>query len=118
MPEEEHTLVGQKGITLSGGQKARLSLARALYTDADIYLLDDPISAVDAVVGSRIFYDCILKLKRKNKLVLLVSHQIPYIKLCDRAVVLEGGEVIGEGDPRELNHLFEALGGKEEKKKK
>ena len=51
----DRTIVGEKGITLSGGQKARLSLARALYGDADIYLFDDPISAVDSKVAKKIF---------------------------------------------------------------
>lgn len=76
---------------MSGGQKARLSLARALYCDADIYLLDDPISAVDAVVGRKIFEDSILKLKHQNKIILLISHQLDYIKRCDRAIVLDKG---------------------------
>jgi ABC-type multidrug transport system fused ATPase/permease subunit len=53
------TEVGDRGITLSGGQKARLSLARAVYYDADIFLLDDPLAAVDAVVGRRLFDDCL-----------------------------------------------------------
>jgi ABC-type phosphate transport system ATPase subunit len=53
------TEIGDRGVTLSGGQKARLSLARAVYYDADIYLLDDPLSAVDTVVGRRLFDDCI-----------------------------------------------------------
>ena len=51
----DQTIVGQRGITLSGGQKARLSLARALYFDADIYLFDDPISAVDSKVAKKIY---------------------------------------------------------------
>jgi len=50
-PDSDNTLVGEKGITLSGGQKARIALARALYTEADIYLLDDPLSAVDVKVA-------------------------------------------------------------------
>ena len=50
------TLVGEKGVTLSGGQKARVALARALYADADVYLLDDPLSAVDASVGRDLFH--------------------------------------------------------------
>jgi len=50
----DQTMVGEKGITLSGGQKARLALARALYADADIYIFDDPISAVDAKVARQI----------------------------------------------------------------
>ena len=55
LPDGDLTLVGERGVTLSGGQKARVSLARALYADADIYLLDDPLSAVDATVGRHIF---------------------------------------------------------------
>ena len=59
LPEGDKTIVGEKGITLSGGQKARLTLARALYGEADIYLLDDPISAVDSKVAKNIFHGCI-----------------------------------------------------------
>ena len=55
MPHGDSTLIGDRGVSLSGGQRARVSLARALYTDADIYLLDDPLSAVDAAVGRHIF---------------------------------------------------------------
>ena len=55
MPHGDETLIGDRGVTLSGGQKARVDLARALYTDADIFLLDDPLSAVDARVGRYIF---------------------------------------------------------------
>ena len=59
LPKKDQTLVGEKGITLSGGQKARLVLARALYGNADIYLLDDPLSAVDAKVAKKLFSKCI-----------------------------------------------------------
>ena len=55
MPDGEMTLIGDRGASLSGGQKARISLARALYFKADIYLLDDPLSAVDPAVGKHIF---------------------------------------------------------------
>ena len=53
------TIIGERGVNVSGGQKARISLARALYSDADIILLDDPLSAVDPEVANKIFYDCI-----------------------------------------------------------
>ena len=55
MPSGDQTEIGEKGINLSGGQKQRISLARAIYSDADIYMLDDPLSAVDAHVGKSIF---------------------------------------------------------------
>ena len=55
MPDRDQTLVGERGVSLSGGQKARISLARAVYFNADIYLLDDPLSAVDASVGRHLF---------------------------------------------------------------
>ena len=55
MPDGDQTLIGERGASLSGGQRARVSLARAIYHDADIYLLDDPLSAVDTSVGRHIF---------------------------------------------------------------
>ena len=67
--------IGERGINLSGGQKQRVSLARALYADRDIYLLDDPLSAVDAHVGQHIFSECI-KGALANKTVLFVTHQL------------------------------------------
>lgn len=55
MPNGDATLIGDRGVSLSGGQRARVSLARALYIDADVYLLDDPLSAVDAAVSRHLF---------------------------------------------------------------
>ena len=55
LPDGDSTLVGERGASLSGGQKARITFARAMYADADIYLLDDPLSAVDAAVGRHLF---------------------------------------------------------------
>lgn len=78
----DETLVGERGITLSGGQKARVSLARALYAEADIYLFDDPISAVDSKVARKIQEKCIKPLSKK-KTVILVTHQISFLYDCD-----------------------------------
>ena len=60
LPHGDQTEIGEKGITLSGGQKARIALARAVYHDADVYLLDDPLAAVDAHVGKDLFNKCII----------------------------------------------------------
>lgn len=67
------TVLGDRGITISGGQKARISLARALYSEADIYLLDDPLSAVDPEVANKLFKKCFQRML-KNKIVILVTH--------------------------------------------
>lgn len=81
-------MVGERGISLSGGQRARINLARAVYLDADIYLLDDPLSAVDAHVSKHLFEECILKyLQRKTRI--LVTHQLQFLNQADVVVVLE-----------------------------
>ncbi|KAJ3651769.1 hypothetical protein Zmor_017784 [Zophobas morio] len=84
----DQTRVGERGVMLSGGQKARISLARAVYRDADIYLLDDPLSAVDAQVAHHIFNDCICGYL-KTKCVILVTHQIQYLNRVDKVYFIE-----------------------------
>uniref|UniRef100_A0A671UTP6 Multidrug resistance-associated protein 4-like n=1 Tax=Sparus aurata TaxID=8175 RepID=A0A671UTP6_SPAAU len=88
LPDGDLTLIGDRGATLSGGQKARVNLARAVYQDADIYLLDDPLSAVDAEVGRHLFDQCICGLLR-NKPRILVTHQLQYLKAVDQILVLK-----------------------------
>ncbi|KAJ1555055.1 hypothetical protein HK096_009754 [Nowakowskiella sp. JEL0078] len=90
--DKENTLIGERGVTLSGGQRARLNLARAIYYNADIYLLDDPLSAVDTKVGRHIFEKCIKGIL-KNKARLLVTHQLQYIQECDKVLLLEEGRM-------------------------
>ncbi|XP_068754030.1 ATP-binding cassette sub-family C member 4-like isoform X2 [Montipora capricornis] len=95
------TEIGQRGVTLSGGQKARVGLARAVYAGADIYLLDDPLSAVDAKVGRRLFESCILG-HLSGHIRLLVTHQLQYLKDVDRVVVMENGSIIHQGEYAEI----------------
>ncbi|XP_033729552.1 multidrug resistance-associated protein 9-like [Pecten maximus] len=90
------TEIGDKGINLSGGQKQRVSLARAVYSKSDIYLLDDPLSAVDVHVGQHLFHMCIDKVL-KNKTVVLVTHQLQYLKHCDEIYVMDDGEITEHG---------------------
>ena len=78
-PTGEETVVGEKGASLSGGQKARINLARCLYVDADIYLLDDPLSAVDTHVGQHMFIEAIDKFLH-GKIRIIVTHQLQYLK--------------------------------------
>ncbi|XP_041835127.1 ATP-binding cassette sub-family C member 4-like [Melanotaenia boesemani] len=101
LPDGDLTLIGDRGATLSGGQKARINLARAVYQDADIYLLDDPLSAVDAEVGKHLFEQCICGLL-KNKCRILVTHQLQYLKAADQILVLREGHIMTQGTYNEL----------------
>ena len=74
--------IGERGINLSGGQKARVALARAVYCDSDVYFLDDPLSAVDAHVGQHIFQYCIKK-TLGDKTRILVTHHVHLLPQCD-----------------------------------
>jgi len=96
LPYGDSSLVGDRGISLSGGQKARVSLARAVYSDRDIYLLDDPLSAVDAEVGKHLFEKCIRGILRK-KGVILVTHQLQFLKPADEILILNQGRVEAQG---------------------
>ena len=101
LPRGDQTEVGEKGATLSGGQKARVGLARAVYADRAIYLLDDPLSAVDSRVGARIFQKC-LKGALSNKIVVLVTNQPQYLPGCDEIIVLDNGRQVAQGTYDEI----------------
>ncbi|XP_060645841.1 multidrug resistance-associated protein 1 isoform X12 [Drosophila nasuta] len=97
------TEIGEKGINLSGGQKQRISLARAVYNDADLYLLDDPLSAVDAHVGKHIFEEVIgPKGMLKNKTRVLVTHGITFLPQVDNIYVMKAGQVSENGTYAQL----------------
>ncbi|XP_053721093.1 ATP-binding cassette sub-family C member 12 isoform X1 [Synchiropus splendidus] len=101
LPYGDQTEIGERGLNLSGGQKQRISLARAVYSNKDIYLLDDPLSAVDAHVGKHIFQECIKK-ELQGKSVLLVTHQLQYLEFCDNILLLEDGQVREAGSHQML----------------
>ncbi|KAF7996692.1 hypothetical protein HCN44_002338 [Aphidius gifuensis] len=100
-PYGDKTIVGDRGVSLSGGQRARINLARAVYADAPIYLFDDPLSAVDAHVGKHMFEECIVKyLKGKTRI--LVTHQIQFLKDVDKIIVMKEGKIEAEGSYDDL----------------
>ncbi|XP_026793420.3 ATP-binding cassette sub-family C member 12 isoform X1 [Pangasianodon hypophthalmus] len=101
LPYGDQTEIGERGLNLSGGQKQRVSLARAVYSNRDIFLLDDPLSAVDAHVGKHIFEECIKK-ELKGKTVILVTHQLQYLEFCDEVLLLEDGKIKEAGTHRML----------------
>ena len=95
------TLVGERGITLSGGQRSRVSLARAVYFNADIYLLDDPLRTLDANVSAHVFDKCICGLLSRQ-LRLLVTHRVEHLAKSDRIVVMKDGRAVTKGSYVEL----------------
>ncbi|XP_056648643.1 ATP-binding cassette sub-family C member 4-like [Diorhabda sublineata] len=100
-PKRDLTIVGDKGASLSGGQKARITLARAVYRERDIYLLDDPLSAVDIHVSKVLYEDCINGFLA-NKTRILVTHQVHYLKNADKIIILNNGKIEKEGTFDEL----------------
>lgn len=99
----DQTEIGEKGINLSGGQKQRVSIARALYADADVYLFDDPLSALDAQVGRQVFEQAISNqglLRGRTRV--LVTHRISLLPQVDQIVVLNNGRVAESGSYAEL----------------
>uniref|UniRef100_G1QIE8 ATP-binding cassette sub-family C member 12 n=1 Tax=Nomascus leucogenys TaxID=61853 RepID=G1QIE8_NOMLE len=101
LPYGDLTEIGERGLNLSGGQRQRISLARAVYSDRQLYLLDDPLLAVDAHVGKHVFEECIKKTLR-GKTVVLVTHQLQFLESCDEVILLEDGEICEKGTHKEL----------------
>ncbi|XP_016158299.1 PREDICTED: canalicular multispecific organic anion transporter 2 isoform X2 [Ficedula albicollis] len=103
LPGGDQTEIGEKGINLSGGQRQRVSLARAVYSDAEVFLLDDPLSAVDSHVAKHIFDkvigpDGVLKGKTR----ILVTHSISFLPQVDHIIVLVDGQISEMGSYQEL----------------
>lgn len=102
LPAGDQTEIGERGINLSGGQKARVALARAVYSDPELLLLDDPLAAVDSHVGLHLFERCILPLQARNKCILLVTNALQFTKHCSLILVVRNGRVVESGQYAEL----------------
>ncbi|KAF9356278.1 hypothetical protein BGX34_010010 [Mortierella sp. NVP85] len=99
LPAGDQTEIGERGINLSGGQKQRVSLARAAYSDADVYLLDDPLSAVDAHVDRHLWRHLISsKGLLKDKARILVTHGIHHLREVDQVLMIKDGRIVEEGN--------------------
>lgn len=101
LPSGDSTQIGERGINLSGGQRHRVSLARALYSDAEIYLLDDPLSALDPQVARHVF-DQLICQDLSSKTRILVSHRLEFALEADRVLVMENGQIVEQGSPKNL----------------
>ncbi|XP_043689687.1 ABC transporter C family member 3-like isoform X5 [Telopea speciosissima] len=104
LPFGDQTIIGERGINLSGGQKQRIQIARALYQDADIYLFDDPFSAVDAHTGTHLFKECLLE-HLGSKTVIYVTHQVEFLPSADLILVMRGGKITQLGKYEEILNL-------------
>ncbi len=104
LPKGDQTEIGENGINLSGGQKQRVSIARAVYSDADIHLLDDPLSAVDAHVGRHIFEQVISSKTGliKDKTRVLVTNHVTFLDQTDKILLMKEGKIAEMGTYQEL----------------
>lgn len=106
LPQGDATVVGERGISLSGGQKARISLARAVYRQADIYLFDDPLAAVDSRVGKMLMEKCFQRFLA-NKLRILVTHHVQLLQNTDHLMLFESGRITQQGSYAQLLDVIE-----------
>ncbi|MCL7048413.1 hypothetical protein MKW94_013875, partial [Papaver nudicaule] len=101
LPFGDQTIIGERGINLSGGQKQRIQIARALYQDAEIYLFDDPFSALDAHTGAHLYKECLLKFL-KSKTVIYTTNQVEFLPSADLILVLKDGKITQSGTYKEI----------------
>ncbi|XP_067399217.1 ATP-binding cassette sub-family C member 10 isoform X2 [Emydura macquarii macquarii] len=107
LPSGDQTEVGENGVTLSGGQKARIALARAVYQEKEIYILDDPLAAVDADVANHLMQKCILGVL-KHKTRILCTHRTEFLEKADTLLLMDNGRIVKTGTPSEILPLVEA----------
>ncbi|KDP34963.1 hypothetical protein JCGZ_09251 [Jatropha curcas] len=111
LPGGDLTEIGERGVNISGGQKQRISMARAVYSNSDVYIFDDPLSALDAHVARQVFDKCVKgELSRKTRV--LVTNQLHFLSEVDRIILVHEGMVKEEGTFEELSNngmLFQKL---------
>ncbi|NXE87494.1 MRP7 protein, partial [Menura novaehollandiae] len=108
LPAGDQTEVGENGVTLSGGQKARIALARAVYQQKELYLLDDPLAAVDADVANHLMRKCILGVL-KHKTRVLCTHRTELLEKADALLLMDNGRIVKTGTPADILPLVEAF---------
>ncbi|TKY71949.1 ABC transporter C family member 2 [Spatholobus suberectus] len=111
LPGGDLTEIGERGVNISGGQKQRVSMARAVYSNSDVYIFDDPLSALDAHVARQVFDKCI-KGELRGKTRVLVTNQLHFLSQVDRIILIHEGMVKEEGTFEELSNqgpLFQKL---------
>ncbi|NXO20870.1 MRP7 protein, partial [Cisticola juncidis] len=108
LPAGDQTEVGENGVTLSGGQKARLALARAIYQEKELYLLDDPLAAVDADVANHIMQKCIFGVL-KHKTRILCTHRTEFLEKADALLLMDNGRIVKTGTPADILPLVQAF---------
>jgi ATP-binding cassette subfamily C (CFTR/MRP) protein 1 len=111
LPGGDLTEIGERGVNISGGQKQRVSMARAVYSDSDVYIFDDPLSALDAHVGRQVFDKCI-KEDLQHKTRVLVTNQLHFLPYVDKILLIHDGVIKEEGTFDELSNsgeLFKKL---------
>ena len=101
LPKGDKTEIGEKGLNLSGGQKARLSIARAIYSNAQIYIFDDPLSALDAYVGMKLFKG-VFNDFLKDKTFIISTHALQYLCFFDRIFYMKQGKIEWIGSYQEI----------------
>lgn len=104
------TEIGEKGITISGGQRARIAMARAFYANPDVVVMDDPLSAMDAHVGAKVFQSCIMALRSSGKAVLMTTNQLHFCAAADEIIILKQGEVAHRGSFEEVKDILVTCG--------
>uniref|UniRef100_A0A663NAE5 ATP-binding cassette sub-family C member 10 n=1 Tax=Athene cunicularia TaxID=194338 RepID=A0A663NAE5_ATHCN len=108
LPAGDQTEVGENGVTLSGGQKARIALARAVYQEKELYLLDDPLAAVDADVANHLMRKCVLGVL-KHKTRILCTHRTEFLEKADALLLIDNGTIVKTGTPADILPLVEAF---------